>query len=218
MIIHTGANDAPSSTSKEIQDNILKSKALVNEKLAQCKVWLSTPTLRTDNGKATLTVSQLVNHLLNLNIDVIDNRNIKCRHLSRKGLHLNDSGSKLLARNFLEKMRLFWVDKTCSSIIKDNGLGYPLKDDSYDIPSGKNAHKEKHIEKSKGFGDIFNDIREKNINRPIIGQIINSSVGQVSARRLSNLLKKSPSKVFFKDSSFCLLLNAAPFSNFFNLD
>ena len=103
MIIHTRTNDAPSSTSREIQDNLLKLKALVNEKLPQCKVWLSTPTLRTDNGKATLTVSQLVNHLLNLNIDVIDNTNIKSRHLSRKDLHLNDSGSKLLTRNFLKK-------------------------------------------------------------------------------------------------------------------
>ena len=64
MIIHTGTNDAPSSTFREIQDNLLKLKALVKEKLPQCKVWLSTPTLRTDNGKATLTVSQLVNHLL----------------------------------------------------------------------------------------------------------------------------------------------------------
>ena len=62
MIIHIGINDAPSSTSREIQDNLLKSKALLNEKLPQCKVWLSTPTLRTDNGKATLTVSQLLNH------------------------------------------------------------------------------------------------------------------------------------------------------------
>ena len=67
---------------------------------------LSTPTLRTDNGKATLTVSQLVNHLLNLNIDVIDNRNIKSRHLSGKGLHLNDSGSKLLASSFLQKNKI----------------------------------------------------------------------------------------------------------------
>ena len=107
MIIHIGINDASSLTSREIQDNLLKLKSLVNEKLPQCKVWLSNPTLRTDNGKASLTVSQLVIHLLNLNIDVIDNRNIKGRQLSRKGLHLNDSGSKLLARNFLEKIKLF---------------------------------------------------------------------------------------------------------------
>ena len=107
MAIHTGTSDAHSSTSREIQDDLSKLKSLVNEKLLQCKVWLSTPTLRTDNGKATLTVSQLVNYLLNLNIDVINNRNIKNRHLSRKGLHLNDSGSKLLARNFLEKIKSF---------------------------------------------------------------------------------------------------------------
>ena len=43
MIIHTGKNDAHSSTAREIQDNLLKLKALVNEKLPQCKVWLSTP-------------------------------------------------------------------------------------------------------------------------------------------------------------------------------
>lgn len=48
----------------EIQDNLLVLKSLVNEKLPQLKVWLSTPTLRTDNEKATLTVTQLVNHLL----------------------------------------------------------------------------------------------------------------------------------------------------------
>ena len=107
MIIHIGTNNAPSSTSKEIQNNLLELKSLVNEKLPQCKVWLLTPTLRTDDGRETLIVSQLVNRLLNLNIDVISNRNIKNTHLSRKSLHLNDSGSKLLARNFLETIKLY---------------------------------------------------------------------------------------------------------------
>ena len=51
MIIHTGTNNASSSTSKEIQNNLLELKSLVNEKLPQCKVWLSTPTLRTDDGR-----------------------------------------------------------------------------------------------------------------------------------------------------------------------
>ena len=93
MIIHVGSNDAPGSTSIEIQDNLLISKALVHEKLPHCRVCLSIPTLRTDNGKATFTVCYLVNHLLSLNFDAIDNRNIKSRHSSRKGRHLNDSGS-----------------------------------------------------------------------------------------------------------------------------
>ena len=77
FIIHIGTNSPPYSTSTEYQDNLLKLKSLVNEKLPQCKVWLPTPTLRADHGKATLAVSQLVNHLLNLNIDAIDNANIR---------------------------------------------------------------------------------------------------------------------------------------------
>ena len=82
MIIRIGTNDAPGSTLRKIQDNLLKLRSLVNEKLAQSKVWLSNSTLRIHKGKATLTVSQLVNHLLNLDINVIGNRNIKSRHLS----------------------------------------------------------------------------------------------------------------------------------------
>ena len=40
---------------------------------------------------------------------------------------------------------------------------------------GITGHKEKHIEKDKGFGEILNNVRVKNINRPIIGQVnINS--------------------------------------------
>ena len=128
IIIHIGTNDAPSLMSREIQDNLLKLKSLVNKKLLQSKVWLSALTVCTDNRKATLTVSQVVNHLLNLSINGIGNRNIKNRHLSWKGLHLIDSESKLLPRNYLEQIKLFWVDTRVSSIIKDNELGYLLKD------------------------------------------------------------------------------------------
>ena len=107
MNIRIGTNDVPNSTSREIQNNLLKLKSLVNKKLPQCKVSLSAPSPRTGNRKTTLTVSQLANHLLNLNIDVIDNRNIKNRHLGQKGLHLNDSRSKLLARYLIKKIQLF---------------------------------------------------------------------------------------------------------------
>ena len=65
MIIRIRTKTAPTSSSREIQDNLLKIKYLVNQKLPQCKVWLLTPALTTDNGKTTLTltVSQLLNQL-----------------------------------------------------------------------------------------------------------------------------------------------------------
>ena len=43
--------------------------------MPDCKVFISTPTLRSDNEKATLAVNQLTNHLLQLNIDIVGNRN-----------------------------------------------------------------------------------------------------------------------------------------------
>ena len=50
-----------------------------------------------------------------------------------------------------------------------------MKDDHYNNPSGKTGHKEKHIEKYKGFSEIVNDVRVKKMNRPFIGQLnINS--------------------------------------------
>ena len=60
-----------------------------------------------------------------------------------------------------------------SSIIKDNELGYLSKDYRYDNPSGKTSHIEKRSEQI--FGEILNDVREKIISRPVIGQLnINS--------------------------------------------
>ena len=64
-------------------------------------------TLRTDDGKAALTVSQLTNHLLQLDIDIIDNRNINARNLGNKGLHLNPTGTSRLAKNLLSSIKSF---------------------------------------------------------------------------------------------------------------
>ena len=88
-------------------NKLLNFKSFILDKLPDCKVFISAPTLRSDNGKATVTVNQLTNHLLQLNIDIADNRNIISKNLSRKGLHLNKSGSRGLAINFLERIKKF---------------------------------------------------------------------------------------------------------------
>ena len=105
IIVHVGTNCAPNLKSRDILNELLLLKSKVKEKLPTCKFTLSTPTLRSDNGKAALTVSQLSKHLLELDIDVVDNNNIKSKHLSRKGLHLNGIGNRRLAKNFLEYIR-----------------------------------------------------------------------------------------------------------------
>ena len=63
--------------------------------------------LRTDDGKVQITVRQLTKHLLQLKIDTINNSNINIRQLGGKGLHLNQSGSNLLSKNFVNTIEKF---------------------------------------------------------------------------------------------------------------
>ena len=63
--------------------------------------------LSTGDGKAVLTVIQLTNYLLQLDIDIIDNRNINARNLGNKSLHLNPTGTSRLAKNLLIPIKRF---------------------------------------------------------------------------------------------------------------
>ena len=97
----------------------------MRERLPDCKVFNSTPTLRSDNRKATITVNHhltITNHLPQLDIDMVDNRNIISKHLSQKGLHLNESGSRRLAINFLERIKKFSKNERYASIVEEDEL------------------------------------------------------------------------------------------------
>ena len=107
IILHVRTNDAKNLPPRTVLDNLLKLKALVKDSLPSRKVFMSIPTLRTDDGKAQLTVSQLTKHLLQLKIDTVNNNNINIRRLGGKGLHLNQSGSKLLSKTFLNAIEKF---------------------------------------------------------------------------------------------------------------
>ena len=82
-------------------------KSFITDNLPNCKVVISTPALRTDDWKAALTVSQLTNHVLQIDIDIIDNRNINARNLGKKGLHLNPTDTSRLAKNLLSSIKNF---------------------------------------------------------------------------------------------------------------
>ena len=46
IMVHAGTNDVYNSTSREILDKLLNLKSLILEKVPDCKVYISTPTLR----------------------------------------------------------------------------------------------------------------------------------------------------------------------------
>ena len=139
IIIHAGANDAPCLTSRKILDNLITLKSFITDKLPNCKVVISTPTLRTDDWKAVLTVSQLTNDLLQLDIDIIDNRNINARNLGNKDLHLHPTGTSRLTKNLLSSIKSFRKAKGCPGVLNENNIEpeHPLVSDS-EIPSSIN--------------------------------------------------------------------------------
>ena len=100
LIFHVGTNNAESSTSREILDKRQKLKDFISEKCPQCQTIFSIPTIRSDKTKGNLTLRQLTNHLLRLKIDVVDNRNITDGCIGRKGLHLNNTRTIQLVKNF----------------------------------------------------------------------------------------------------------------------
>ena len=107
LIIHAGTNDAVKFTSRDILNNLRQLKSFIQEKLPNAEIIVSRPTLRSDNGKVALTIRQLTNLLINLKIDILDNRNITGKHLSKRGLYLNQSGSNLLTKNIISKLQKF---------------------------------------------------------------------------------------------------------------
>ena len=146
----------------------------MRERLPDCKVFNSTPTLRSDNRKATITVNHhltITNHLPQLDIDMVDNRNIISKHLSQKGLHLNESGSRRLAINFLERIKKFSKNERYASIVEEDELAICSKTSNL-----SNNHIESKKEKNKRQNINLKSLREENPDRPIFAQINLNSI------------------------------------------
>ena len=104
IILHIGTNDTVFKTSRQILDELLQLKQYITNMLPPCRVIVSRPTIRIDNTKAVLTLSNFNKYLGQLEADFIDNVNSK-EQLGKKGLHLNKKVKNKLELNFLQKLR-----------------------------------------------------------------------------------------------------------------
>ena len=106
IILMAGSNDAvnKNKSSQSLLEELLRLKSFLQSKF-MCDVILSCPTYRFDDQKANVTLRNLRNNLLSLEIPVISNANITDIHIWKKGLHLNERGSGRLAMNYLSYMR-----------------------------------------------------------------------------------------------------------------
>ena len=104
-------NDVKILTSREILDSILKLKSFIKENLPNCKLFRCTPTLLTDHGKASLTVTYLAKKNPAAKTYVVDNHNINGRHLEANGINQNLQGSSRLAVKGLGDTKKFIISR-----------------------------------------------------------------------------------------------------------
>ena len=63
LILHARTNDVTTNTSKKILDDLLILKSNISKQLPSCRIVLSKPIIRHDDGKANLTIRNVNKHL-----------------------------------------------------------------------------------------------------------------------------------------------------------
>ena len=105
IVLHIGSNDSTNRSPDDILYRLDALKAHIMTKLPDAKIYLSCPTIRTDNGTAYLTLNKVREYMISNMNSVIDNGNIDRSCLGKAGLHLNAKGSGRLAMNFISLIR-----------------------------------------------------------------------------------------------------------------
>ena len=84
LILHIGTNDTSKYTPNEIVDRVLALKRFVVSQNKECKVIVSTLTMRVDNSKNGNAVQKVNEILKELNIPLVKNFNIVKKHLGSR--------------------------------------------------------------------------------------------------------------------------------------
>ena len=105
LILDTGNNDTSKYTPNEIFEKIIALKRFVVSQNKQCKVIISTSTMRVDSSKNENAVQKVNEILKELNIPLVKDFNIVRKHLGNRGLHLNEHGTSRLAMNYIATIR-----------------------------------------------------------------------------------------------------------------
>ena len=84
IVLHVGTNNCVNESFCVALDKILNLKTFIQNSLPQYKVTISNVINRTVDGKASLTVENLNNHLNSLELDIVDNSTIGKDCLGKK--------------------------------------------------------------------------------------------------------------------------------------
>ena len=107
IVLHVGTNDAPHATPKEMFNAIIDLKSFIQKYAPESKIIISMPVLRVDKADANDINKRYIELLKEAKLDCIFNDNIAESNIDQYGLHINESGSVILAKNLISGMRNF---------------------------------------------------------------------------------------------------------------
>ena len=105
ILLHVETNNVVSDSPEDIFSKLISLVNTINSSLPKCNAIVSSLIRRTDKRK-TNRVCEKVNTLLKASkYRVLDNSNIKEKHLEKRGIHLNAQGNEILACKLLIAVR-----------------------------------------------------------------------------------------------------------------
>ena len=107
IVLHVGTNDAPHATPKEMLNAIKDLKSFIQKYAPEPKKIISTPGLRVDKANANDVIQRYIELLKEAKLDCIFSDNIAESNNEQYGLHINESGSVILAKNLISGIRNF---------------------------------------------------------------------------------------------------------------
>ena len=173
IILHVHTNNCVNESFRVVLDKILNLKTFIQNYLPECKVTISNINNRTDDGKASLTVENLNNHLDFLKLDIVDNSTIGKEFLGKKAFHLTKRGTGKLAISFINEIRRLWqlTDSFHAPHLPSSVTVSP--NDAHASFSQNSQFKEQS--ENENLGDIADEIlrhlKLKNENRLVTGYL-----------------------------------------------
>ena len=107
IIIHVGTNNAPRFSPYEMFQDMQSLRNFILKYLPSTRITISTPVLRVDKANANDINKAFTELVKESNLDYISHENIKESHINEYGLHINRTGSSILAKNLISGIRTF---------------------------------------------------------------------------------------------------------------
>ena len=106
ILLHIGSNDCTSKISDTVLQEYKMLTEYINNKLPDAKLITSLPIARADCSRANAIQTNFKFKLHSLEFMRLDHSNVNLSHLGKKGLHLNNHGTKIVAKNIISLVKI----------------------------------------------------------------------------------------------------------------